>query len=104
LRLFAVACCRRVWSGLSEQTRQDIGVVERYCRGEVSDEDVLSVADGNFDIAGYAASFDMVDGATTVARIVVDMVAATGGDRRTEEQALCHFLRQTVRNPLPNAQ
>jgi hypothetical protein len=38
LRLWAAACCRRVWGGLDDQERKNIEMTERYADGAVSDD------------------------------------------------------------------
>jgi hypothetical protein len=42
-RLFAVACCRRVWDLLSEDCREAVEVIERYADGDASALDLASV-------------------------------------------------------------
>jgi hypothetical protein len=44
LRLWAAACCRRVWDRLDYQERQNIEVTERYADGTASDEERRSFA------------------------------------------------------------
>jgi hypothetical protein len=46
LRLFALACCRRVWDWLGERSRRAIEMMERYLEGRASDEELLLVMDG----------------------------------------------------------
>src|SRR4051812_14300946 len=42
LRLFACACCRRLWDSLrDERSRRAVETVERYASGLVSDEELL---------------------------------------------------------------
>src|SRR5579883_3464906 len=38
IRLFAVACCRRVWDSLGEQTRHALQVLEQYLDGAATDD------------------------------------------------------------------
>lgn len=40
LRLFACACCRRIWGWLGEKSRHAIEVTERYLEGRASLEEL----------------------------------------------------------------
>src|ERR1700716_1201182 len=54
LRLFAVACCRRIWHLLAEEwSRQAGGLVEKHADGMCSDEQLEEAAKR----AGWAAAW-----------------------------------------------
>jgi hypothetical protein len=63
LRLFAIACCRRVWHLLGDQrSREIIAVAERYADGDANDEELAAageaasnVDNGTLDAEDYAA-------------------------------------------------
>jgi hypothetical protein len=61
MRLFAVACCRRIWDGLDGESHKALDIAERYADGMATDDEVLQMADqfhyaspGRIDAACYA--------------------------------------------------
>ena len=44
LRLFACACCRRVWHLLSEENRRIVEAAERFARGRLSRQELSAIA------------------------------------------------------------
>jgi hypothetical protein len=46
LRLFAAACCRRVWDWLGEKSRRAVDVLERYVDGLASTDELRRAAGG----------------------------------------------------------
>jgi hypothetical protein len=75
LRLLAVACCRRIWSLISnEQGRHLVEVVERYADGSASDEE-LDAADGEHSFAPPDLSFSHNDAVAAYAHEAVEQTA-----------------------------
>jgi hypothetical protein len=57
LRLFACACCRRLWSLLADgRSRAAVEAAERYADGECSDERLFRAAAAAEEVEGAAAS------------------------------------------------
>jgi hypothetical protein len=49
LRLFAAACCGRIWDWLGERSRRAIEVLERYLDGEATSEELHLAAGGAYE-------------------------------------------------------
>src|SRR5271165_3760663 len=45
LRLFCVACCRKVWDHLNEETRNAIIVAEKYADGNATFDELFAARD-----------------------------------------------------------
>lgn len=45
LRLFCVACCRKVWDHLNEETRNAVIVAEKYADGKATLEELYAARD-----------------------------------------------------------
>jgi hypothetical protein len=108
LRLFAVACCRRVWPQLDdEQSRRAVEEVERYVDGRATTQE-LRVAHGSawkaWGMPARTAASDasVVDGESFRADHVASHAAwATPGRTRAgERQAQAQLLR-CIFGPLP---
>jgi hypothetical protein len=121
LRLFAVACCRRVWAALSAPSRDYVLLAERVADGRAGERELLSVAwdraeearDGQQGPALYhAADVACAAGSPTAgvaaARASASVVEALAGrglvrpsgapTRPAEQVALAQLLRD-VFNP-----
>src|SRR5258708_432229 len=124
-RLFAVACCRRIWHLLTcPALQRAVEVAERFADGLVSEEDLtrahleahpaappeeaqettwygLAVENG-WTAARYSASRKAHEAAVFTASAVASAAEANAGDKAAwavERQAQCCLLRHIFGNP-----
>lgn len=101
LRLFAVACCRRVWSQLDdERSRQAVEELERYVDGRATEQELKDAHESAWKAWGMpartaASDASVVDGKAFHPDHVASHAAwATSGRSRAGEcQAQAHLLR-----------
>lgn len=122
LRLFACACCRRVWDHLSEeQSRKAVEIAEAFAEGKATSEEMKSaysalphvgsmpacVAHANADRAARSAASATADIAWSSVYIDegVGLFVSEGTDqaanrrRGAESSAQCALLREIIGNP-----
>jgi hypothetical protein len=120
LRLFAVGCCRRVWSLLTtEKSRKAVEVAERYVDGQTGQSELLGAGRGaereaassrglNYDaVAAVIAAGDpnatSVDAAILAAHNAVNAAWGSSLHRRAaslaEQSSQAQFLRCIIGNP-----
>jgi hypothetical protein len=115
LRLFAAACCRRLWNSLSESHRQAVEVIEKYADGGADDvvrEATWQAVAGAWTLtandAERCARNAVGSGLRVHAMLAADSAAAQaagfrGGVSLAETNSQCGLLRDIFRNPFEPA-
>jgi hypothetical protein len=103
LRLFAVACLRRVWDWIDERGRSAVATAERYADGRAGREELraarLACKAPGSHAAWYAAASDPWVAARNAALSAQSGYTA-GPALETERAAQAALLRDLVGNPL----
>ncbi len=103
LRLFAVACLRRVWDRINQRGRTAIETAERYADGRAGPEELraarLACRAAGSGAAWYAAAGDPFIAARNAA-LSAQSGYAPGPARETERTTQAALLRDILGNPL----
>jgi len=117
LRLFAVACCRKVWHLLEDASRRAVEVAERYADGRASERELDEAGEAAWDdgytweqenpavwVTLHDASKAAVDASAWAAGLAVGPVDSMGTERweplfDSERARQAHLFRDIVRNP-----
>jgi len=117
LRLFGVACCRRIWHLLADgRSRHVVEVVERYEDGAASDQEMDEAAEAADDaseaiihsgggwssdtLARHAAAWlSAADYPVSQVAAEVAAFAAKASPAATESHAQCQYARDIFGNP-----
>jgi hypothetical protein len=109
LRLFAVACCRRIWHLLPEEwSRQTVELAEKYADGMCSDEQLAEAGKKASWAAAWAGQGSAAEAAAWVAAdkgedAWVEITAAHAGWAEAGVEAPrplhCELLRDIFNNP-----
>jgi hypothetical protein len=112
LRLFACACCRRLWPVLEERARRVVVGVEQYADGRLNELDLVNLSGAAQDIAlparpEHSAAEAVVQAASRIATAHLTAAqnsaaltaTAAAAVRRGEKKAQRDLLRDLFGNP-----
>jgi hypothetical protein len=103
LRLFAAACCRRVWDLLGDaRSRQQVEAAEAYVDGQVTEHALEDTASGGHDGSGgptEAAFWCCAEDYAFAADLVASQARRSDEDRPSDESRKAALLRDLFGNP-----
>ncbi len=102
-RLFAAACCRRVWDLLGDaQGRQRVEAAEEYVDGQVTEQALKDAASRGHDGSGgptEAAFWCCAEDYAFAAELVAAQARRSDEDRPSDESRKAALLRDLFRGP-----
>jgi hypothetical protein len=105
LRLWACACCRRIWRLMNERARGAVETSERFADGKARMRDLKAAYEQTTGVtselaAGWAARL----GRKKAPRLAAHFAAQASGSVRQESEAQADFLRDVFGNPFRTAE
>jgi hypothetical protein len=94
VRLFSVACCRRIWHSLSETSRAVVLLAERYADGQAGEEERYRAGDLPSETPAEAAASAAVARTMDAMEATPSLAASVAGPFEAAEQA--RLLRDLV--------
>jgi hypothetical protein len=111
-RLYAVACCRRLWPVMEEPCRQAIVVAEQYADGQANDEALAAASQvvvgrqRRRGVVDARIAWEASEGATRPRSAIpvksvfsARLLSGTNPELLTDDESLAALVREIVGNP-----